>query len=121
MWTYNQANGNLSRDGELVATGYSGADPEGKNNPAMEAEHDVGPIPRGLWRVATLTVGETPHGPYVLHLEPQEGTDTFGRGGFLIHGDSINAPGTASKGCVIMPRSVRERIWASGDREFQVV
>ena len=121
MWTYNQANGNLSRDGELVATGYSGADPQGKNNPAMEAEHDVGPIPRGLWHVAALTVGETPHGPYVLHLEPQEDTETFGRGGFLIHGDSINAPGTSSKGCVIMPRSVRERIWASGDKELQVI
>lgn len=40
---------------------------------------------------------------------------------FRIHGDSIRAPGTASHGCIILPRAIRDRIWASGDRALQVV
>jgi hypothetical protein len=44
------------------------------------------------------------HGPYVLRLEPASGTDTFGRSGFLMHGDSKKSPGCAFEGCVIMPR-----------------
>ncbi len=46
MWTYAQKTGSLLQDGQAVATGYSGFD-EGKNNPAMQAIHDVGPIPQG--------------------------------------------------------------------------
>lgn len=121
MWTYEQATGKLSRDGEVVATGYSGAPPEGKNNPAMQEMHNVGPIPRGTWKVTGLTLTRTDHGPFVLHLTPQDGTDTFGRAGFLMHGDSIEHPGTASEGCIIMPREVRELVWASGDKELEVV
>ena len=37
------------------------------------------------------------------------------------HGDSIAAPGTASDGCVIMPRFARERVWESQDRRLAVV
>jgi len=119
-WTYRQDTGELAHDGRSVAHGYSGNN-AGLNNPAAEDQHNVGPIPRGAWHIQALTVGQTPHGPFVLHLVPLPSTDTYGRSGFLIHGDSALHPGTASEGCIIMPRLVREAVWASGDRELTVI
>ena len=120
MWTYVQKTGALVRDGAIVGTGYSGFG-EGKNNPEMQSVADVGPIPCGGWEIVGPPANTAEHGPYVLRLEPAEGMNTFGRSGFLMHGDSIDAPGCASRGCVILPRVVREQVWASGDRELQVV
>ncbi|MPW09303.1 hypothetical protein GCT19_27215 [Paraburkholderia sp. CNPSo 3155] len=45
-WTHSQSSGTLSRDGSLVARGYSGHG-AGKNNPVMQAVRSVGPIPEG--------------------------------------------------------------------------
>lgn len=120
MWTYAQKTGNLLQDGTLVATGYSGGG-EGKNVPSMQAVHDVGPIPQGNWTISGPPINTPEHGPYVLKLTPDPGTNLFGRSGFLMHGDSVNAPGTASKGCIIMPRTAREQVWDSGDTELEVV
>jgi hypothetical protein len=121
MWTYNVSNGNLTRDGLLVGTGYSGHGP-GLNNPAMQSFTDVGPIPAGLWSIgeAYTIPGK---GPLVMRLTPDETTNVFGRSGFMIHGDSIEAPGAeeASLGCIIMPRSVRQAVADSGDTELNVV
>lgn len=119
-WTYAQKTGELQQDGKPVATGYSGAG-AGKNNPEMDNVSNVGPIPRGEWAVTGPPVDTRDHGPYVLRLEPAGNTETFGRDGFLMHGDSREHPGSASHGCVILPRTVREDIWKSGDRELQVV
>jgi len=120
MWTYAQQTGALLQDGQPVATGYSGFD-DGKNNPAMQAVHDLGPIPQGEWTIVGPPVNTPDHGPFVLHLQPAPATNTFGRSGFLMHGDSIEAPGCASHGCVIMPRTVREQVWNSGDTDLEVV
>lgn len=120
MWTYAQKTGNLSQNGQPVATGYSGFD-VGRNNPAMQAVHDVGPIPQGDWTISGPPINTAEHGPFVLTLTPATRTNTFGRSGFLMHGDSVNAPGTASKGCVIMPRAAREQVWNSGDMDLEVV
>ena len=120
MWTYAQKTGTLLQDGKPVATGYSGFD-EGKNNPAMQAVHGVGPIPQGDWTIEGPPVNTAEHGPFVLTLSPSSGTNTFGRSGFLMHGDSINAPGTASRGCIIMARVARQQVWDSGDRDLEVV
>jgi len=120
MWTYAQKTGVLQRNGQLVGTGYSGFD-NGKNNPDMQAVPDVGPIPRGDWTIVGPPFNTAEHGPFVLRLDPSPATNTFGRDGFLMHGDSIQAPGTASKGCIIMPRTVREAVWNSGDKELEVV
>jgi Protein of unknown function (DUF2778) len=119
-WTFAQTSGELRRDGEHIATGYSGAG-VGKNNPAMEGAHNVGPIPHGDWTIVGPPVNTPDHGLYVLALRPTGGTQTFGRSGFLMHGDSIESPGCASHGCVIMPRAIREKVWTSGDRDFEVV
>ena len=120
MWTYAQKSGDLLQDGQEIATGYSGRD-NGKNNPAMQAVHNVGPIPQGDWTIAGPPFNTAKHGPYVLRLEPSPATNTFGRDGFLMHGDSIKSPGTASEGCIIMPRVIREKVWESGDTSLQVV
>ncbi len=119
-WTYAQKTGELLQDGESVATGYSGAG-DGKNNPAMESVPNVGPIPQGDWTIAGPPFDTANHGPYVLKLKPTADTPTFGRSGFLLHGDSIESPGCASHGCVIMPRPTREQVWNSGDRDLKVV
>jgi hypothetical protein len=118
-WRWDQSAGELSRDGELVSRGYSGFG-RGKNNPSMQAAQGVGPIPAGRWRI-TERYDSANVGPYALKLEPCAGTETFGRSAFRIHGDSIRNPGTASHGCVVVPRKVREAVWRSGDRDLEVV
>lgn len=119
-WTYAQKSGKLHQDGEHVANGYSGA-AEGKNNPEMQHVPNVGPIPRGDWTICGPPIDTCDHGPCVLRLEPAADTETHGRSGFLIHGDSKTHPGTASHGCIILPRAVREEVWHSGDRDLEVV
>jgi hypothetical protein len=119
-WSYAQKSGELQQDGRHVATGYSGAG-RGKNNPEMQQVHNVGPIPQGDWTIAGPPVNTAEHGPYVLALKPATDTNTFGRSGFLMHGDSVQLPGSASQGCIILPRPVREEVWNSGDRDLQVV
>ena len=120
MWTYVQVTGQLlDPTGKLLATGYSGA-PEAKNDPSKQYIEDVGPIPVGKYDILA-PVNTVTHGPYVLPLNPGPSNRMFDRMGFLIHGDSVIEPGTASKGCVIMPREAREAIWASGDHQMQVI
>ena len=119
MWTWDQSAGALSRAGAIVSCGYSGAG-RGKNNPAMQAAQGVGPIPRGRWRI--VAVKDSPNtGPFTIVIDAEPGTDTCGRSAFRIHGDSIARPGTASHGCIILPRTIRQAIWASGDRALEVV
>ena len=122
MWTFHQATGLLAHNGESVSTGYSGFG-EGRSNPALQQVPDVGPIPRGLWTIGApecvTTVG--PHGPFVLPLIPQDGTETYGRSGFLIHGDSPAHAGSASHGCIVIDRHTREAIAGSHDLVLEVV
>jgi hypothetical protein len=106
-WTYPQETGNLQVDGKHVSTGYSGAN-NGKNKPAMDNVPHIGPIPRGDGTIAGPPVDSKDHGPYVLKLNPAPSTETHGRSGFLMHGDSKEHPSSASHGCVILPRAGRE-------------
>lgn len=119
MHTYSQSSGTWARNGKIFGAGYSGAG-AGKNNPAMQGVPDVGPIPRGNWKLAALAISSNGHGPYVIHLLPAPETDTEKRSGFLIHGDNIVEPGTASKGCIILNRLLRTMIWESGDKDLVV-
>ena len=50
-------------------------------------------------------------GPMVAHLEQIEG-ETFGRNGFYFHGPSSDAAhyGQESMGCIVVPRSGREKV-----------
>ncbi len=122
MWMYQQSTGELSHYGRLVTIGYSGAG-EGRNNPALQAVVDVGPIPRGDYIIGPpeCSIVPGPHGPYVLRLTRAPGTNTEGRDGFLIHGDAIEHPGAASHGCIVILRWARELIASSGDDRLRVV
>jgi hypothetical protein len=119
-WIYEQASGKLLAPvtAEVIAIGYSGRG-LGKNNPLMQNVLDRGPIPVGLYHILEPK-DSVDHGPYVLGLEPAEANAMFGRTNFLIHGDSRQKPGMASKGCIILPRLARVEIWRSGDRWLQV-
>ena len=119
MLTWDQSAGTLSCTGEIIGRGYAGAG-RGKNNPSMQAAVGTGPVPRGLWTIAGLA-NDDHTGPFSLLLYPMKGTNTLGRAGFRIHGDSIKHPGTASHGCIILPRAVRAAIWASGERTLEVI
>ncbi len=115
--------GHLYDDAVLLdSRAYSGQ-PEARNNPARVRERSMGPIPPGFYRIGTAYKHPT-KGPVVMRLTPVAGTDVFGRSGFLIHGDSIKAPGTASHGCIITTRKAREHIAtlaARGTATLQVV
>lgn len=124
MWKWDQSAGELWRDGAFVSKGYSGKG-RGKNNPALQGVRGVGPIPTGKWRMVSVVAKHPKLGPFVIRLDKVDGTpdddfdDVTGRGAFRIHGD--NATGTASEGCIILPRRDRERMWNSKDREIEVV
>jgi hypothetical protein len=47
-------------------------------------------------------------------LTPDPANDMCGRGGFLIHGDSISHPGDASDWCISVTRSERGAIVKTG-------
>lgn len=108
------------RDGQLRGRGYAGS-PKGKNNPLMQAVHSTGPIPQGQWSIEGPPFDTATHGPHVLRLNPAPGTQTFGRAGFLIHGDNMGDPGNGSEGCIVLDRTVRDWIWSSGDLDLLVV
>jgi len=117
-WSWRQAAGRLERDGKTVAMGYSGHG-EGLNNPEMEAAAGVGPIPRGRWRIGPAE--RHPRlGPVAMPLTP-DGHDAHGRTAFFIHGDNSRGDQSASHGCIILPRSVRQEIAAGDDRELEVL
>ena len=119
MWTYEQLTGRILQDDELVGTGYAGS-PQGKNNPDMQEVAQTGPLPRGTYAIEAPQ--NSPHtGPFTLDLTPDPANEMFGRSEFRIHGDSIEHPGTASEGCIITARAIRERIWNSEDHELTVV
>jgi hypothetical protein len=100
--------------------GYSGKPPYGKNNPAAEDQHNIGPIPVGKYLVGS-PVDTITHGPYVLPLTPDPGNVMYGRSGFLVHGDSVVHEGFASEGCIVLDRAAREKIWKSGDHVITVI
>lgn len=104
----------INPTGSFVGYGYSGHG-VGLNDPAQQAVADVGPIPVGKYEVGRF-FDDPEKGPIVSHLTPMPGTDTHGRAGFMIHGDNKALDHSASHGCVILPRVLREQMMASNDR-----
>lgn len=120
MNQYSQSTGRWILDnGHVLGVGYSGHGP-GKNDSSYQACPNIGPIP-----VGTYTIGqEYTHpekGPIVMRLTPDPKNQMFGRSGFLIHGDSIKMPGTASEGCLVFDHNSREIIAGLKDRLLKVV
>lgn len=116
-WFYQQSTGKLSHDNEFIAIGYSGTG-EGRNNSDAQEIQGMGPIPCGEYSIGPSYVH--PHlGPCVMNLDAKEGTDTFGRSLFRMHGD--NAAHDASHGCIIMGPTVRQMVASSDDKNLKVV
>ena len=126
MWTYQQSTGQLTDpNGVLQGTGYSGGDegkePDAIDNPKYQDVQMVGPIPQGKWTIGTFFDQVPGKGPIVAHLTPVEGTETFGRSGFMIHGDNAAANRSSSEGCIILAHPLRQMIASSDDTQLLVV
>jgi hypothetical protein len=89
-------------------SGYAGFG-VGLNNPDAEIRKGIGPIPRGDWIVG-LPFHHVNKGPLTFRLSPMTSMQTFGRGGFLIHGDNRMMNRTGSHGCIVLSRDEREKI-----------
>ena len=111
-WKYHSDTGLLeSPTGFKLGDGYSG-NGAGLNNPSLESVPMHGPIPRGRWLIDPFHDDPGGKGPVVAHLVPIEGTDTFGRADFMIHGDNQALNHSASEGCIVAPRFIRDQIAA---------
>lgn len=91
-----------------LGKGYAGHPPF-VNDPAAQALVSRGPIPRGKYRVGR-PFRHNRLGPAASFLEPFSDNEMFGRSGFFIHGDNSFGDQSASHGCIILKRSVREEI-----------
>lgn len=119
-WRYVQSSGDLSHNGVHVGTGYSGHG-IGLNNHAQEATHGVGPIPVGAYHIGPPKSPPDHLGPLAMPLTPKPGNDAHGRSAFFMHGDNAAANHTASDGCIIMSRAVRQAVADSPDRDLEVI
>ena len=128
MLIYSQTTGRLTKFGkpaELVGTGYAGKGAR-KNNAAAQGQVGVGPSPRGFWRIGSpynsANTGPFTIPVYKLDNAPADDVDAVtGRSAFRIHGDSASRPGDASRGCIILPRPVREAVIRNGSEILWVV
>lgn len=115
LLVFHQGSGRLCHvdaqgDHHLLATGYAGYR-SAANQPSRQAERGIGPIPRGIWRVG-VPFHHARLGPLAFPLSAKEGTETFGRSAFYIHGDNAKGDRSGSYGCIVVPRPARERIRA---------
>ena len=102
----------------IIGTGYSG-NGDGLNNALQENMAGHGPIPRGLWEIVRWT-GDSTYtdnkgrnlGPQVAILKPVS-HDAHGRSGFLWHGDNKQMNFTASDGCIVSARTIRDHLAAA--------
>lgn len=116
MLVYSQSTGRLTEFGtdKLIGTGYAGFK-EGRNNPDADHQQALGPIPRGFWRIGAVydsrRVGPRTIPLYKLDGDPGDDIDSVtGRSAFRIHGDNSRGDQSASRGCIVLPRVVREAI-----------
>ena len=119
-WTFEQATGWwIDPTGKVIfKAGYAGSG-VGKNNPAMQDVKNIGPLPRGFY-TAEPPADDAKVGKFAMRLTPSPENQMFGRADMFMHGDSETDPGNASEGCIVLPRALREKFWASGDHTIQV-
>ena len=119
MIVFDVTAGRLSIAGNDIGPAYSGA-PGYVDNEADAGLVGRGPIPAGLWVIGS-PIDDAHTGPFSMPLTPVAGTDTMGRSEFMIHGDNMAMNESASHGCIIAARAIRERIWADSDHMITVV
>ena len=93
--------------GTLLGHGYSG-NGSGLNNPLATDEKGHGPLPVGWYTIGTPEDRPQSVGAFALPLTPDPENEMFDRSAFFCHGDNPQADHTASDGCIVAPRPVRE-------------
>lgn len=110
--TYEQSSGNIfdpsgAMLGVCYAGGNCGNNPEGVNDPQYQTVHQIGPLPVGLYTLGTPE--DSPKlGPFAIPLIPDPANIMFGRSGFYCHGDNAQMNQSASEGCIVADRAIRE-------------
>jgi Tlde1 domain len=119
-WRYSQGSGLIASEvGVAIGRGYSGFGP-GLNNPAMQMDKDVGPIPQGKYMFGQLIAHDPVVGEYAIPLIPDPANTMYSRADFLIHGDNEALDHTASHGCIVLPYTIRMELWESADHSLEV-
>jgi len=107
---YCQRTGRLDhlRDGawHRVGSGYAGAG-LGVNTPRLEHIRALGPLPKGVYKMAV--VDHHRFAAPCIALAQEEG-ETYGRSAFYIHGDNRKLNRTASTGCIVLPLLARREL-----------
>lgn len=118
-WTFLITSGTLLNHNNIpVGHGYAGHG-EGLNNPSMCNVPDVGPLPVGNYKIGQ-PIHDDHVGVFALPLTPNPDNQMFGRSAFFIHGDNPALNHTASDGCIIMARAIRNDISNSADDDLIV-
>lgn len=102
--------GGEATPGKRLARGYSGHPPF-VNDPTAQAVVARGPIPVGNYNIGRA-FNHVRLGPCVFYLDPWNDNAMHGRSGFFIHGDNEFGNQTASHGCIILSRAIRENLRA---------
>ena len=116
-WVYYINSGELWQGSEIVARGYSGRRPF-LNMAAATDRIGLGPIPIGYWTIGN-GVDHPNLGPLSIALYPI--TYKGPRSAFFIHGDNAKRDQSASRGCIILDRRIRDMLNASRDKVLLVV
>lgn len=110
---------------DFIIHGYSGTSGnrhninphliDGQNNPDDQEIANIGPIPRGRYRISDID-HHSSKGRLVLDLDPlpksasYPGTNTFHRSNFRIHGANPLFPNDSSEGCIVIALDARNKI-----------
>ena len=112
--SYNQVTGEFTNENsEVIAKGWAGHG-VGKNAPEHQMDHELGPLPQGVYAIGPWGDWSTQNypkhlGPLIASLTQVEG-ESYGRDGFFIHGPGGPDPLQSSKGCIEVYRIDREHV-----------
>ncbi len=110
VWTFAQSSGIIyTPKYEPLVMAYAGHG-EGKNNPALQDKHRIGPLPIGFY-IIEEPKDDTQVGKYAMRLTPLPENNMYGRSDFFIHGDNPEHIGESSDGCIVAGPTYRTRIW----------
>ncbi len=120
-WRYEITSGQWFRpDGSPFAFGHCGHG-DAMNDPSRVREKGVGPIPPGLYWLTQPRAHPRFAAP-AMRLVPLFGTETFGRGGFWVHGANPTPdPTDDSEGCPVLARMPRLELADADVRLVEVV
>jgi hypothetical protein len=126
LWEYSQSQGTLwyfppeGGAATLISTGGYAGNGVYLNDGTAQGRSREGPLPVGTYTIEDQRFSRNT-GAAAMPLTPDPGNNTFGRSSFQIHGDNGRGDRSASEGCIIKPRSVRDLIQQSTDRVLRVV